>query len=151
MAESIEQLSFELTSNALAEQEQALSRLRACASTVLAAASIAGSFLGAKTSDGVLDVWGVVALVSFALCSASAIWVLLPREFVFAFRGGALIAANDRPEMRDVAVAYRAAGHWVEPHLRVNGRQLTYLSRWLTASCALLAIEVILWTISLTS
>ena len=49
MAESIEQLSFELTANALAEQERALSGLRARAGTVLAAASIAGSFLGAKT------------------------------------------------------------------------------------------------------
>lgn len=74
----IEQLSFELTASALAEQERALSGLRARAGTVLAAAPIAGSFFGAKTSHGSLDVLGVLAMVSFALCVGSAIWILLP-------------------------------------------------------------------------
>jgi hypothetical protein len=69
MAESIEQLSFELTAGALAEQERALSALRARAGTVLAVASIAGSFFGAKTNHGSLGVLGVLAMVSFALCS----------------------------------------------------------------------------------
>jgi len=48
VAQSIEQLSFELTASALAEQERALTGLRTRAGTVLAAASIAGSFLGAE-------------------------------------------------------------------------------------------------------
>jgi hypothetical protein len=55
VAQSIEQLSFELTAGALAEQERALSTLRARAGTILAAASVAGAFLGAKTSHGSLD------------------------------------------------------------------------------------------------
>ena len=42
MVDSIEQLSFELTANALSEQERALSGLRTYAGTVLGAASIAG-------------------------------------------------------------------------------------------------------------
>jgi hypothetical protein len=50
MAPSIEQISFELTASALAEQERALSALRACAGTVLGSASIAGSFLGARAA-----------------------------------------------------------------------------------------------------
>lgn len=76
------QLSFELTTNVLAEQERALSGLRTRAGTVLAAASIAGSFLGAKTGHGSLDTWGILALISFVLCFGSAIWVLVPHEFV---------------------------------------------------------------------
>jgi hypothetical protein len=50
MAPSIEQISFELTASALAEQERALSALRACAGTVLGSASIAGSFLGTRAA-----------------------------------------------------------------------------------------------------
>jgi hypothetical protein len=50
MAQSIEQLSFELTASALGEQERALSGLRTRAGTVLAAASIAGSFLGSSAN-----------------------------------------------------------------------------------------------------
>jgi hypothetical protein len=151
VAESIEQLGLALTTQALAEQERALSGLRTCAGTVLAAASVAGSFLGAKTSHGSLGAWGVLALSSFALCFGSAIWVLMPHELVFAFRGKVLVAVGDREEPLDVSDAYRAAGRWIEPHLHVNRRKIGRLSKWLTASCVLLAVEVILWTLSLAS
>jgi hypothetical protein len=60
VADSVEQLSYELTTAALAEQEGALPGLRTRSGTVLAAASIAGSFLGAKTSHGGLDVWAIL-------------------------------------------------------------------------------------------
>jgi hypothetical protein len=149
MAQSIEQLSFELTTGALAEQERALSGLRARAGTVLAAASIAGSFFGAKTSHGSLGVWGIVAMVSFTLCVGSAIWVLLPHAFVFAFRGKTLLAESDHRGVSSVTEAYRTAGIWVEPHLEANRRKIVSLSDCLAVSCALLVAEVILWTFSL--
>lgn len=149
MAESIEQLSFELTASALAEQERALSGLRARAGTVLAAASIAGSFLGAKTSHGSLGVSGVLAMFSFALCVGSAIWILLPHALVFAFRGEALLAESDHLGTQTVTDAYRSAGIWIEPHLDANRNKIAGLSSWLAVSCALLAAEVILWTINL--
>jgi hypothetical protein len=149
VTESIEQLSFELTTSALAEQERALSGLRARAGTVLAAASIAGSFFGAKTSHGSLGVWGLVAMVSFALCVGSAIWVLLPHAFVFAFRGKALLAESDHGGASNVMDAYRTAGIWVEPHLEANRRKFVSLSECLAASCVLLVAEVVLWTFTL--
>jgi len=149
VAESIEQLSFELTAGALAEQERALSALRARAGTVLAAASIAGSFFGAKTNHGSLGVLGVLAMVSFALCVASAMWILLPHAFVFAFRGETLLAESDHRGASNVTDAYRTAGIWVEPHLDANGRKITSLSDCLATSCVLLVAEVILWTLSL--
>jgi len=48
-----------------------------------------------------------------------------------------------------VAEAYRAAGIWIEPHLETNGDKIATLSTWLAVSCALLAAEVILWTVNL--
>ena len=149
MAESIEQLSFELTSGALAEQERALSGLRARAGTVLAAASVAGSFFGVKTSDGSLGVLGVLATISFALCVGSAIWILLPHSFVFAFRGKRLLAESDRRGESGVASAYRTADMWVESHLDTNRRKIDSLADCLAMSCALLVAEVIIWTFSL--
>jgi hypothetical protein len=86
MAASIEELSYELTAGALAEQERALNALRTRAGTVVAAASISGAFLGAKVSHGSLDVWAILALIAFVLCLGCAIWVLLPHSLVFAFR-----------------------------------------------------------------
>ena len=69
-----------------------MSGLRACAGTVLAAASIAGSFLGAQASRGSLDAWAISAMVSFALCFGCAIWVLLPHGFSLGVGGGDLLA-----------------------------------------------------------
>lgn len=151
MSESIEQFSYELTAHALEEQERAATALRTRAGTILAAASIAGSFLTTKASSGSLDGWAIAALVTFALCLASSIWVLLPHEFVFAFRGEALLAETDRLGVRDVTEAYRAASMWIEPNIDRNRQQLSRMSGWFTVSCVLLAAEVVLWTLSLTS
>ncbi len=49
----------------------------------------------------------------------------------------------------DVTEAYRTAGIWIEPHLEANRRKIAGLSDCLAASCAMLAVEVILWTLSL--
>ena len=151
VAQSIEELSFRLTSDALAQQERALHGLRQRAGTVVAAASISGSFLAAKVSHGSLGGWGIAALLVFVLCLASAIWVLLPQELVFSFRGETLLAVSDREGVEDVAEAYRAAGMWMEPFLDTNRDKLARLSSWFTLSCVLLALEVVLWTISITS
>lgn len=149
VAASIEEFSYQLTAAALAEQERALNALRTRAGTVVAAASISGSFLGAKVSHGSLDVWAVLALIAFVLCLACAIWVLLPHQLVFAFRGETLLAESDHQGVQDVTEAYRAAGIWIEPHLDTNADKIGDLSDWFTVSCALLAAEVILWTVSL--
>jgi hypothetical protein len=149
VAASIEEFSYRLTADALREQERAVAALRTRAGVVLAAASVSGSFLGTKVSHGSLDVWGVLALVTFVACVAAAIYVLLPHKLVFAFRGQTLLAASDHEGIDDVSEAYRAAGIWIEPMLESNRDQIADLSDWFTISCALLTAEVILWTISL--
>jgi len=151
VAASIEELSFQLTAEALAEQERAVNALRTRPGTVIAAASISGSFLGAKVNHGSLDAWAILALLAFVLCLGCAIWVLLPHELVFAFRGEALLAVSDHEGVEDVTEAYRAAGIWIEPFLDANREKIGSLSTWFTASCAMLAIEVILWTLSVAS
>jgi hypothetical protein len=50
----------------------------------------------------------------------AAIYVLLPHQLVFAFRGQALLAASDHEGIDDVTEAYRAAGIWIEPLLESN-------------------------------
>ena len=93
----------------------------------------------------------MLALIAFALCLASSIWVLLPHELVFAFRGGALLAESSRREVEDVTEAYRALSGWLGPILDTNSNKISALSDWFTVSCILLAAEVILWTVSLAS
>jgi hypothetical protein len=149
VAESVEQLSFELTANAMTELERALAGLRTCAGTVLGAASVAGSFLGARASHGSLNTWAISAMIAFALCLVSAIWVLLPHDFGIAAGGSELLAVSDDRDVRDMREAYRTAGGWLEPHLQSNRRLVARLSNWLAIGCMLLAIEIALWTLSL--
>jgi hypothetical protein len=99
MRESIEQISFRLTSDELSEQERTVAALRSSAGTILAAASVAGSLLAAGRREGSLGLLDVLATACFVACSTSAISVLLPRPFVFAFRGAALLRAA--PERSD--------------------------------------------------
>jgi hypothetical protein len=149
MSDSIERLSFRLTSDELAEQERAVATLRTCAGTVMAAASVAGSFFGASVRDGSLNALGMLAMTSYVLCSASAIWVLLPHSFVFAFRGDTLLGFRRSGTVREVDEAFRAAGAWIAPQVGANRQRLATLAECLTASCVLLAVEVALWTASL--
>ncbi|HEX3432942.1 MAG TPA: hypothetical protein VHT25_02655 [Solirubrobacteraceae bacterium] len=148
MADSIERLAFELISGALNEQERILSGLRACAGMILGASSVAGSFLASGAGKGALSIWSLLATVAFGSCVASTIVVLLPRGLVFAFGGDTLLADGDPLDARDVCEAYRAAGRWIEPHVQENRRKLNRIGHWLTLSCAMLAAEVILWTLS---
>jgi hypothetical protein len=125
--------------------------LRTRAGTVLAAASISGSFLGTKVSHGSLDAWAILAFVAFVLCVGVAIYVLLPHALVFSFRGQDLLAASDHEGIGGVTEAYRTAGIWIEPILESNRDKIADLSDWFAVSFGLLAVEVILWTISLAS
>lgn len=141
-------LAYELTSRALDEQKDALASLRSAAGAILAAASIAGSFLASGTKSGTLGAWGVAAMAAFALCSASAVWVLVPRSLVFAFRGSVVLREQG---VEDVSTeeAYSAAQAWIEPYVESNRATIRRLEEWMTASCVLLAAEVLLWTVAL--
>lgn len=128
-----------------------MSALRARASTLLAAASVAGSFFGAKTTHGALGGWGISAMICFAFCAVSAIWVILPHPFAFAFRGMNVVAGQDFGDTDDLPGAYRSATVWMQAIQRVNQNTIGGMSNCLTLACVLLAAEIILWTVSLTS
>jgi hypothetical protein len=89
----------------------------------------------------------------FALCAISAVSVLLPHQFVFAFRGAALLrSAVDQPRQDAYEdEAYRAVGMWIEPQIHANRKRITALEELMTASCVLLVLEVLLWTVAVAS
>ena len=149
MSESIERLSFELTMSALSEQERSLSSLRSGAATVLGAASIACSFLAARNGSRSLGFWAVLATAAFVSCSACTIWVLVPRRIGLSFSGGRLLADAGDSRSIDMPEAYRAASNWIGPQLELNRRVMDRLGDWLTLGCVLLAVEIVLTTMSI--
>lgn len=150
-AGSIEELSYDVTSGALAEQERALAALRVRAGTVIAAASVSSSFLATKAADGSIDLWGWLALGLFVCCLGSSLAVLLPYEFDFGFSGQVLLGESDQRGVDDVEQGYRALTLWLEPSLTKNRDRIELLSRWFALSCVLLAAEVVIWVISIAS
>jgi hypothetical protein len=149
MSKSIEQLSLELTWRSLDEQERYLSSLRSGAGTVLGAASIAASLLATRIGRS-SNAWAVPAMISYGLCLASALWVLLPRDFLVSLGGPELISEDD-DAVADVGSAYRATVRWSKPSLIRNRRTIDRLADWLTLSCLLLTAEIVSCVISLTS
>jgi hypothetical protein len=57
-----------------------------------------------------------------------AIWVLIPHDLVFAFRGEDAIAECDGAGLADARPMYLAAGLWIERHLNVNRDKLATLA-----------------------
>jgi hypothetical protein len=145
MSASVRQLAFDLSRGSLAEQEKRLADLRSRAGTILAAASIAGSFLATKRGD--LDTTAALAIVVYLACVGAAVYVLLPHSLVLEFRGSVV---NELEEEigGGLEAAYAALTDWLEGFHQENRAKLESLNRWYAASCVALATEVVLWTVS---
>jgi hypothetical protein len=141
MVESIERLSFELSTRALAEQERMLAGMRATAGTLIAAASVVASLRTPSTSP--ISFGGVVALAACALCVACAVWVLLPHGLIFVVSGGELRLVDRHQRPRGVAAAHHVASLWAERRARANRRVLARIALSLSLGCVLLLIEIV--------
>jgi hypothetical protein len=148
VANSVEELAYDLATRAIADQERRAADLRSRAGTLLAAASIAGSFLATKSAIGGLDALAVLAVIAYAACVAASIYVLLPHRLVFAFRGS-VIAQTASSVHADLREAHQAAAMWIESYVEENRVKLDDLTRWYTAAVIALGVEVLLWTLSI--
>jgi hypothetical protein len=109
---ALEQLAHEASLRALDKQERLLEELRARTGILLAASSIAVSFLGdavlGQSSTPVLE---VAAVVAFVISMGASVYILVPdRDLSFALSGPGLYAAayDHRTDMarvhRDIAL-----------------------------------------------
>jgi hypothetical protein len=147
MPDSVRQLAFELTRSSLSEQEKRLADLRSRSGTILAAASIAGSFLATK--NGNVDTTAALAIIAYVVCVGTALYVLLPHALVLEFRGS-VVAELETEHGGGLDKAYEAVTDWLEEFHEGNRDTLAALGRWFTASCGALGAEVVLWTLSIT-
>jgi hypothetical protein len=141
-------LAYELSRSAVQDQTDRLSDLRTRAGTLLAAASIAGSFLG--VTKGTIDTVAVLALIAYLASLGAAIWTLLPHTLKTEFRGTVLLQVSRQADATDDET-YEAVARWLEVIRAENAAVLSKLTGWYVASAVALGIEVVLWTITLTS
>lgn len=86
---SLEQLAFEAAQRALDKQEELLEELRARTGVLLAAASLAASFLGTRALEDPPATWLVgMALIGFLVTIGASVHALTPKSgFIFALSG----------------------------------------------------------------
>lgn len=75
---SLETLAYEAALRSLDKQEQVLNELRARTGLLLAASSLAASFLGRPAIERSTPVLVIVAFVAFALSLVASLYILLP-------------------------------------------------------------------------
>ena len=148
-ASSLDSLAFQLSSAALERQERSLDELRARTGTLLAASSLAASFLGARAADAGSGWLTVLALAAFVASIVFSAFVLIPRrELVFSLRGTALLEA-ERGDPGGLDETYRRLTHWTERFLDANQPLIDRrFSAYRRATVAVVA-QVLLWVLEI--
>ncbi len=142
-------LAYDAALRSLDKQEELLSELRARTGVLLAASSLAASFLGRSVAS--VHPWEleISALVCFAISVGASIYVLLPKtNLVFSLKGSTVFEAvyafaDDMPE------AYRRLAYQLDRFWDANDRGLNRLFWAFRAAAIALAGEVILLLVSL--
>jgi hypothetical protein len=141
----LERLAYESALGALEQQERVLDELRARTGVLLAASSVATSFLGSRAVGTGGSVVVVTALLAFALLVATSVFVLVPRRnaFTFALSGpdvyeGLFAFRGDPSEI------YRRLAYDLHRFWGANDSRIQPLFGAFQVACAALVVEITL-------
>jgi hypothetical protein len=145
----LEELVYSAAQRALDQQSTALSDLRTRTSTLIAAATLSASFLGAAAIGHGAPPWAaVLAMAAFLLTGVFAGWVLWPARVLFAINADRVHEELD-PYREDPATylleaAYGSHNAYVDNERIIERRELVF-------GLALLALgaETLLWVLAL--
>ena len=146
---TLEELVYTAAQRALDQQSTALSDLRTRTSTLVAAATLSASFLGAAAIGRNAPAWaGVLAMAAFLLSGACAGWVLWPAQVSFAVD---IDNMDDElsPHRNDPETYLLRVAHGLRDVSRENQKVIE--QRELIFRLALLALgaETLLWALAL--
>jgi hypothetical protein len=144
MDNSLAQLSYDAALRSLDKQEQLLSELRARTGILLAASSLAASFLGRPALDEAQPLLAAVALAAFAVSIGASVYVLIPKKhLIFALAGPAIFEGlfEFREEMAEV---YRRLAYDLDRFWEENDAVMLKLFHAYRIAAGALAMEVLL-------
>jgi hypothetical protein len=124
--DSLARISYDASARTLEQQERVLTELRARTGLLLAASSLAASFLGAPTLDDAEPVILVLGLLAFASSIGGCLYVLLPRPYAFTFSliGSAvfeeLYDRRDNPDEVYRRLVYQLDRYWKENDVAIQ-------------------------------
>jgi hypothetical protein len=150
MAVDLAQISYEASQRALDKQERLLDELRSRTGLLLAASSLAASFLGRPAIDADQPALAVLALGAFAISITGSIYVLLPkRNLVFSLIGGEVYEVLY--EFRDdVSEVHRRLAYDLDRFWETNDRVMQQLLWGFRISATALVLEILLLLASMT-
>lgn len=143
-------LVYELALRSLDQQERELSELRSRINTMIAAAALIASFLGAAAirEHAGLNALAIIALVVLVVTGGLSLYVLWPRELRFAFDARAtyneLYPLSERTAEAQLRVAYRARDRYVR-----NKKSIDQLEFAFQAAVVMLGVQTVLWALAL--
>jgi hypothetical protein len=142
---TLAQLAFEASLRSLDKQERLLDELRARTGLLLAASSLAVSFVGRPVFQEADTVVVVLGLVAFAISIAASVYVLVPKpaRFVFSLEGSAVYEQlfEFQDDMDEV---YRRLTYDLDRFWEENDDVMIRLLRGFELAAVALAAEIII-------
>jgi hypothetical protein len=144
MASDFERLAFEAALRGLDKQERLLEELRARTGVLLAASSLAASFLGQQAfKDPHPGGLAVLALAAFVVSIVTSVYILLPKkELIFSESGSGLY--EGLYEVReDLAEVYRRLAYDLDRFWDGNDVKMRKLTRVYGLAAGALVVEIL--------
>jgi hypothetical protein len=144
MEGDFEKLAYEAALRGLDKQEGLLEELRTRTGVLLAASSLAASFLGQTAFQNPTPrTLAVVALVAFVISIGVSVYILMPKENLFFSEAGAGLYEGLYAVRDDIAEVYRRLAYELDRFWDSNDKTITTLTRAYKIAAGALVIEIL--------
>lgn len=144
MAGEFEQLAYQAALRSLDKQERLLEELRARTGVLLAASSIAASFLGQQAfQEPRTGALVVVALVAFLVSMGASVFILMPKRGLIFAEAGIELFERLYPTRGDLAEVYRRLAYNLDRFWKVNDVTIIALTRAYSLAAGALVVETL--------
>lgn len=144
MAGDFEKLAYEAALRGLDKQERLLEELRTRTGVLLAASSLAASFLGQQAfQDPSPRGLAIMALAAFVVSIATSVFILLPKKNLIFAEAGAGLYEGLYAVREDMPEVYRRLAYDLDRFWELNDQRINWLTRAYTVAAGALVIEIL--------
>jgi len=144
MAGEFEKLAYEAALRGLDKQEGLLEELRTRTGVLLAASSLAASFLGQQAFQNPSPRGlAITALVAFVVSIAACVFVLLPKKNLIFAEAGAGLYEGLYAVRGDMPEVYRRLAYDLDRFWDSNDKKIRWLTHAYTVAASALVIEIL--------
>jgi len=149
MVSSLAELAHAESLRALEKQERVLDELRSRTGLLLAASSLAASFVGGRAVDQGRSVFVLLALLSFAGSVLGCVYVLVPRPYAFTFSlDGSAVFEQFFAIRDDLDEVHRRLAYDLHLFWHANDARIEPLFNAFRLASAALVVEIVLLLVS---